>query len=119
MDILIAVAVFIVALTLFYYFYGLRTTSTELKEEAERIADDFRVNEFLKDGELTQAEIDELLAMDCTQIKAEFSDTTKSICLYAVDSEGNLVAFDTGATLYSVGCPGLTVNGADCGTPSP
>ncbi len=112
LDIMIAVSIFMIALVMFYYFYGLKVTDVKLKEEAEDVGESLRANAYFDDNELSSEEIEDLVDMNCSELK-EFFGTSSDVCMYAVDSEGNIIKLN--GTKYAVGCPGLNISGESCG----
>lgn len=111
LDLIIGISIFLTAIVLFYYLFGIDVTKTEEEDAAEQIIEGLSGNAYFHDGELDGDEIEALSAMNCTALK-EFFNTNKNVCLYATDKNGNLVELDNKIAL---GCGGIEINNVTCG----
>jgi len=111
LDLIIGITIFISTIVLFYYLFGIDVTKTEEEDAASKVIEGLNGNQYFQDGELTSDELAELSAMNCADIK-DFFNTNKNICIYATDSDGNLVELNN---KYGVGCPGIDINELTCG----
>ncbi len=110
----LAIAVFLIAVI---FFYGLTTVSnykTNINVEVEEVGRALMKGDQLKDGVLSDTELDYLISLNCTGLKQLFN-VDQDICIYLKDSNGNL--FTRGnKTIYGIGCPGFNISGQKCGT---
>ncbi len=110
----LAIAIFLIAII---FFYGLTTVSnyrTNIRVEVEEVGRALMSGDQLKDGVLTDTELDYLISLKCDGLKQLFN-VDKDICIYLKDSDGNL--FTRGnETIYGLGCPGFNISGESCGT---
>lgn len=114
LDLIIGISIFLTAIVLFYYLFGIDVTKTEEEDAAEQIIEGLSGNEYFRDGELDSDEISALSAMNCTALK-EFFNTNKNVCIYATDKNGNLVELNNKIAL---GCGGIEINNVVCGEES-
>lgn len=103
LDFIIGITIFLSMIVLFYYLFAVDVTKTEEETEAAALIDGLSGNEYFEDGELTDDEITALSDMDCKELK-EFFNVNKNVCLYATDSNGNLVPLNEKIAL---GCEGI------------
>ena len=114
LDLIIGITIFISTIVLFYYLFGIDVTKTEEEDAASKVIEGLNGNDYFKDGELSTDELIDISEMNCTTMR-DFFDTNKNICIYATDSNGNLVELNG---KYGVGCPGIDINEITCGDES-
>ncbi len=114
LDLIIGVTIFITAIVLFYYLFGIDVTKTEEEDAAAKIVEALDSNSYFGDGELDSDEVEALSKMNCTEIK-EFFNTNKNICIYATDKTGHIIDLNN---KIAVGCPGIQIKDVICGMES-
>lgn len=120
LDFIIGITIFLSMIVLFYYFFAVDVTKTEEETEAAAVINGLSGFSFeadinadgvdetiypFEDGELTDDEIEALSELDCKKLK-EFFNTNKNVCLYATDTNGNLVPLNEKIAL---GCEGIEI----------
>jgi len=109
----VAIGIFLIAII---FFYGLLTTKgyeSNIEVEVEKISKALMGGDELKDGQISEEELQNLMNMDCDDLKTRFG-TDKEICIYFKDSEGHLLTNGT-HTVFGIGCPGVNITGRRCG----
>ena len=111
----IAVGIFLFALIFFYVLITVKTPGDPLKDEAGYVTDSLLQDEYFKDNMITYSEAQEMATWNCSQIRTKLK-TSKNICIYFTDQEGNLIPLtNTEPRVYAIGCPGINVSGNPCG----
>jgi len=112
-EMYVAVAVFLLALVLFYSIAVLKLKHKTFEENAGDILVSVSESPYMKDNEITSEEIRELLSMSCTELRKTFG-TNKDICIYFKDNQGIYVNITENEYL-GIGCEGLTISNVPCG----
>ena len=105
---------FMIALVAFYAIISTKDSGDPVEQEAERIAGNLMAHDFFQDGVLDPDELDNISTWNCTYMKQVFG-TTKSVCIYMKDEEGDLRVFDVGR--YFQGCEDIQIGDEVCAEP--
>ncbi len=113
----IAIGIFLMAIIFFYVFVSARTASVSIEDETEDLSRTIMEKAYFNDSELTSAELEELVVMDCDTIQ-DLLETDSDLCIYFKDSNGEIIllAEELGEEYYSMGCEGFNISdGVECG----
>jgi hypothetical protein len=114
LDLIIGVCIFLITIVLIFYMFSMDVADTEEEDAADDVIASLSGNDYFEDGEIDSDELDAMLAMDCTELKA-FFNTNKNICIYVTDKGGNLVTLDVQTAF---GCGGIKIDDTICGETS-
>ncbi len=112
----LAIGVFLIALVFFYSLTLNRGTDSNVQVEVEELARTLMSNSLLKDGVLSQQDLNYLYSMNCSEWR-QLLKTTKNICIYLQDGEGNLLV-NSSQVIHGFGCPSINISGMICGQQS-
>ena len=115
LDLIVGISIFITAVVLFYYLFGMDVTKTEEEDAAAAIIEGLDGTSYFEDGQLESDEIETLSALSCKELKQLF-ETNKNVCIYVTDNNGHLVTLDDKP---AIGCPGIEIQGRVCGVEGP
>lgn len=109
----LAIGVFLIAIIFFYSLTTMNNISSNVEVEVEEIAHSLMGSTELRDGILTQDELNHFINMSCSDLQHAF-DTNKYLCIYIKDQDGYLINNGTNA-IYGFGCPDINISGRRCG----
>jgi len=109
----LAIATFMIAIIFFYGLTTVKTMKSNVGIEVEKIGNALISSDELRDGHLSQDELDHFVSLNCTELKKLFQ-TNKELCIYLRDSDGNLILNGT-HVIHGIGCPGVNISGRVCG----
>jgi len=109
----LAIGIFLIAIIFFYSLTTMNTVKSNVEVEVEEIGRSLMGSIELRDGILTQDELNHFINMSCSDLQHEF-DTNKYMCIYIKDQDGFLINNGTNA-IYGFGCPDINISGIQCG----